>query len=185
MMNSKIVPNVEYKNILYATDLSEAGRVAFPHAASIARKYDAELTVFHVLDTRDFEETIVGYISEDTWADIKHQDLEEARRLLVERKRDNAETVNSVDQFHKHYVHEHDDSQPYVSYNIEVREGDAVENILQETNTGKYDLLVLAKRGHGIFYGGLMGDTVRRVLRRCLIPALVVHMPEDDEQDET
>ena len=184
MMNSKTVPNVEYKNILYATDLSEAGRVAFPHAASIARKYDAGLTVLHVLDTSDFEESVLGYISEDLWEEIKQQNLEEARRILVERKRENVEVVNSVDRFHKHYVHEHDDTRPYVSYEIEVKAGDAVKGILQEASSGKYDLLVLAKRGHGVLDGGLMGDTVRRVLRRCVIPVLVVHLPEDEEQDD-
>jgi nucleotide-binding universal stress UspA family protein len=44
------VPEVEYKKILYTTDLSERGRFAFHHAASLARRYSAKLTAFHVVE---------------------------------------------------------------------------------------------------------------------------------------
>jgi nucleotide-binding universal stress UspA family protein len=84
-----------------------------------------------------------------------------------------------VDKFYSDYLNDHPDEEPYIAYEIQVKEGDAVETILDEANCGKYDLMVIAKRGHGIFYGGLMGDTVRRVLRRCSIPVLVVQAPED------
>ncbi len=44
------IPKVEYKKILYTTDLSESGRYAFHHAASLAAHYQAELTVIHVVE---------------------------------------------------------------------------------------------------------------------------------------
>ena len=183
MATDKTIPRVKYNNILYVTDLSEAGRVAFPHAASIANEYEAKLTVLHVLDTRSFEDNLVGYISEDMWNEIKHHNLDEARQILVQRKRDNAVIIDSVDQFYRDYIDDKSGGQPYVSYDIQVKVGDAVETILEEANRGNYDLMVTAKRGHGIFYGGLMGDTVRRVLRRCAIPVLVVQAPENQDQN--
>ena len=44
------IPKIEYKKILYTTDLSESGRYAFPHAASMARCSGAELVVLHVVE---------------------------------------------------------------------------------------------------------------------------------------
>ena len=39
---------VEYKNILFCTDLSEDANIAFIHAIDMARKYDAKLHILHV-----------------------------------------------------------------------------------------------------------------------------------------
>ena len=80
MSTEKTLPKIEYKRILYTTDLSESGRHAFPYAASIAQRFLSELTVFHVVETRDFEKYLVGYISEDLWKDLKTENLEEASR---------------------------------------------------------------------------------------------------------
>ena len=60
--------------------MSESGRYAFPYAESIDQRFDSQLTVFHVVETRAFEKYLLGYINEDLWKVLKTQDLEEARR---------------------------------------------------------------------------------------------------------
>jgi len=173
MQTAKTVPRVAYKKILYVTDLSEAGRAAFPHAASIAHRYHAELTVFHVVESKDFEKYLVGYINEDLWEQIKTRDLEEARHLLISRKRDDVAIRSSVDQFCQESLPD----QPYVSYDVVVESGEPVDKIVERAHGGHYDLVVIAKHGHGVIHGGLIGDTVRRVIRRCNVPVLVVQVP--------
>ena len=44
-----ILPNVEIKKILYATDLSESSVHALAYAVSLANRYKAGITVLHVL----------------------------------------------------------------------------------------------------------------------------------------
>lgn len=39
---------ITYKNILFATDLSEDANIAFLHALDLAKKYKAKLHIFHV-----------------------------------------------------------------------------------------------------------------------------------------
>jgi len=39
---------VEYKNILFATDLSEDANIAFFHALDLAKKHDAKLHILHI-----------------------------------------------------------------------------------------------------------------------------------------
>jgi len=178
MQTEKALPKIEYKKILYATDLSEAGRYAFPYAASIAQRFDAELTVFHVLDARDFERDVVGYISEDFWKELKTRELEEAKQILIARKRDDVEITNAVDEFCKETMSQHHSDKPIASYYVVVEAGEPVEEILREAHGGGYDLLVLSKHGHGSVKDAVMGNTVRRVIRRCQVPVLAVPLPE-------
>jgi len=178
MSTEKTLPKIEYKKILYTTDLSESGRHAFPYAASIAQRFDSELTVFHVVETRDFEKYLVGYISEDLWKDLQTEDLEEARRILISRKRDDVEIKDSVQQFCEESL----SGQPeksVLSYHVTVETGEPVEKILQEAHSGGYDLVVISKRGRrSSVKDAVMGSTARRVIRRCNVPVMVVQLPD-------
>lgn len=166
-------PIIEYKKILYTTDLSDSGRSAFPYAASIAHLQDASLTVFHVLEPTKFENYLVGYIDEDMWSKIKTRDLEEAKSILVNRKRDDADIKKCVDKFCKSSLVE-DGKSPYISYNIKVVTGDPVAEIIKEASEGNYDLVVIGKRGGGFIKEAVMGTTARRVTRHCDRPVMVI-----------
>jgi nucleotide-binding universal stress UspA family protein len=173
-MATKIpLPRIEYKKILYVTDLSEAGRNAFPYAASLANRYAAQLTVFHVVEPRNFEKYLVGYIDEDLWNEIKTRDLQDARQLLIDRKRDDATIRDNVDQFCQETLSERPE-QPYVTYDVVVETGEPVEKIVQAAQNGGFDLVVMGKQGHGVVRGAFVGDTATRVVRRCLVPVMVV-----------
>ena len=39
---------IEYKNVLFCTDLSEDANIAFLHALDLAKKYDAKLHILHI-----------------------------------------------------------------------------------------------------------------------------------------
>lgn len=182
MPTDKTVPRVAYRKILYATDLSEAGRSAFPHAASIAHTYKADLTVFHVVESKDFEKYLIGYVSEELWEQIKTRDLDEARQLLIRRKRDDAAILSTVDQFCQESV-EKQQGPPYITYDVVVETGDPAEKIVEKAHREGFDLIVIAKHGHGVIHGGLVGDTVRRVMRRSNVPVLVIPVPRKNETD--
>jgi nucleotide-binding universal stress UspA family protein len=178
MNNGLSLPRIGFHRILYTTDLSETGRQAFPYAAALAHCYGAELTVFHVVETHDFEKHLVGYINESLWDEIKHRSLEEAREILIRRRRPEAAIRDEVERFCDEAL----PNQPYVVYEVSVDLGDPVERILAKAHGEDYDLVVVGRHGHGVLKGALMGDTAQRVLRRCVKPVLVVPVPpvEDD-----
>jgi nucleotide-binding universal stress UspA family protein len=175
MPNTKL-PRIDYKKILYVTDLSEEGRLAFPHAASIAHSYNAELTVFHVVESREFEKFLQGYINEELWDEIRNRNVEEAREILVKRKRGDTSIKNDIQQLCEETM-ESSETSPYVTYDIAVEIGEPSDRIIEKANTGGYDLVVIGKRGQGILRGGLMGDTARRVIRHCNVPVIVIPIP--------
>ncbi|OOZ35924.1 universal stress protein [Solemya velesiana gill symbiont] len=177
MQTENKLPTIEYKKILYVTDLSESGRHAFPHAASIARRCGSQLTVFHVVPTRDLE-TLMGYVSEDLWEDLTNRSLEEARQILLTRKRDNVEVGADVQKFCEDSLKGETDH-PLLSYDIKVEMGEPLEKILEEAHNGGYDLLVISKHGdRASVKDAVIGDTARWVVRRCHIPVMVVPLSE-------
>jgi nucleotide-binding universal stress UspA family protein len=177
MTSNTRVPRIGYNKILYTTDLSEVGRQAFPHAASLARAYDAELTILHVVESREFEKFLVGYINDDLWDEIKTRNLEEARNILVQRKREDTVIRDSVEAFHQESTR-NPQQDVYVSYDIKVDLGEPAERILEHAHAGGYDLVIMGKHGKGVLEGGLMGDTAHRVMRRCRVPVMVVQVGE-------
>ena len=56
----------DIKRILYATDLSENSAHAFGYAINLANKFDAEITILHVIDRMmDISVNMVGvYVNE-------------------------------------------------------------------------------------------------------------------------
>lgn len=173
------IPKIEYKKILYTTDLSESGRYAFHHAASLASRYGAELTALHVVEGGpDLDRRLFGYIDEKLWEEIKTRNLNEARDILIKRKRDNVAIKECVGQFCEK-VQAGIPEQAEVTYSIEVKIGDPVDEIIEEAEKGKYDLIVMGSHGHSPLKAVIMGDTMKRVVQRSKIPVLVVRVPEE------
>ena len=171
------IPKIEIKKILYTTDLSESGRYAFSYAASLANAYKAELSVLHVIEEGpELDKTLVGYISEELWEKIKKQNLDEAREILVNRKRDNAAIKKCVGDFCEE-IQSNSPEEAYVAYDITIEMGHAVKKILEYAVQGSYDLIVVGSHGHGTL-DTMMGDTARRIVRRSEIPVLVVKLPQ-------
>ncbi len=178
---SSKVPRIEYRKILYTTDLSESGRCAFPHAASIAKCYGADLTVLHVVEGGpELDRRLFGYVDEALWEEIKTRNLQEARNILISRRRDNAAIRDYVGEFHGG-TKDALEGKAYVTYTIEVQMGDPVEKIIECSEQGNYDLIVVGSHGHGVLRGALMGNTAKQVVSRSKIPVLVVRVPREED----
>ncbi|MDJ0988849.1 MAG: universal stress protein, partial [Desulfobacterales bacterium] len=99
-MNTTI-PTVEIKRILYATDLSENARYAMAYAVSLANTYCAQIVILHVIDEApDYVDAgVEGYIGADEWEAIKKRNLDETRKTLTGKKRDNRMVREVLERF--------------------------------------------------------------------------------------
>ncbi len=173
----KTIPKIDYNKILYTTDLSESGRHAFHHAVSLSRCYGAEITTIHVVEGGpELDRRLLGYVDEKLWSEIKTRNLEDAKDILIKRKRNNAAIRACVGQFCEETQAENPD-QKNISYGIEVKMGDPVDEIIKEADSGNYDLIVMGSHSRGPLKTTVMGDTVKSVVRRSKIPVLVVRVP--------
>ena len=158
----------EIKKILYTTDLSENARYAFGYAASLANRYGAGITIIHVLeDSPNSDSLVINMIGEERWKGLRETSEQKVIETIKER----------LDKFCSD-VSDELPSCPFITDKIIVKIGIPVEEILLQTKTSDFDMVVMGARGQGIIADVLMGSTSRRVLKRCKKPVLVVRLPE-------
>jgi nucleotide-binding universal stress UspA family protein len=173
------LPDIQIRKILYATDLSEHAYHAFGYAVSLARRYDAELSMIHVIeDIPDLDSKVVGYISQQHWDDIKKGQEDDARSSLTGKLIQSRGPIKALLGQLGRDARDEASGRAFKTGDIIVKRGNPVEQILEQINSQAYDLIVMGTHGHGVFADAMMGSTSRRVLRRCLKPVLVVRLPE-------
>lgn len=161
----------EIKKILFPTDLSDTSNFAFGYAASLANRYDASITILHLLMdvTHSPENLITTVIGEKKWEEILSQNKME----VVENIRLRLETFCEKTMSEMPAC-------PFLVEKIIVKIGNPVDEIVQEAASDVYDMVIMGAHGHGAIAGTVMGSVSRRVLRRCKKPVLLVRLPEKD-----
>jgi nucleotide-binding universal stress UspA family protein len=161
----------EIKRILYATDLSENARYAFSYAASLADRYNAQVTVLHVLEdiSTTFNLHISGYLGAEEWAQLQAE--KEGTLLDTISERLNAfcsEAQNRMEQC------------KFIVEKILVVKGVPAVEILNQAEANDVDMIIMGTHGYGVFKDALLGGTARRVVRRSPVPVMVVRLPEEN-----
>ena len=161
----------EIRKILYTTDLSPNARFAFSYAASLANRYEAAVTILHVLEdiSTTADNLVINIIGKEKWSELRKRNEHEVLETIKSRLSKFCEDVQAELP-----------ACPFITENIIVKIGNPVEEILQEVENNSYDLVVMGAHGQGALAHALMGSTSRRVVRRCKEPVLVVRLPEND-----
>ena len=173
-----ILPKVEVKKILYATDLSENARYAFAYAVSLADLYNAAITILHVLPEVPelLDQSVIGYISAERWEEIKSQQLEEAKEALIGKRKEHLAVKEALLQFSEDVKQQ---GAGFTTDEIIVVRGNPVEAIIKNAEERNCELIVMGTHGLGTLADAMLGSTARRVIRRSKTPVLVVRLPED------
>lgn len=173
------IPKVSIQRILYTTDLSETGRHAFTYAASLSEAYGAKLTVMHVVDEEpELDQRLAGYMPKDLWQEIKDRDLEEAKQTILSRRRDNARIFGQCVEQYCSEIRIGSDADDAIVYDVVVKLGDPVEQIVKLATEQKYDLIVVGRHGHSSLHEAIHRATARSILNATSIPVFVVQLPD-------
>jgi nucleotide-binding universal stress UspA family protein len=172
------LPKVVVKKILYATDLSENARYAFAYAVSLADLYKASVTMIHVLPEVPamLDQTVIGYISEDRWQEIKSEQMDEAKEALIGKRRDHLAIKEALHQFSED-VKQQQAGDGFTTDDIIVQRGNPVEEIIKSAEEIGCDLIIMGTHGQSTLEDVMLGSTARRVIRRSKVPVLVVRLP--------
>jgi nucleotide-binding universal stress UspA family protein len=173
-----VLPTVEVKKILFATDLSEHALRAFAYAVSLANLYRAGLTILHVIaEDPDLDERIIGHVSADTWQRIKQRHFEEAQEALIGKRKGSGRAIKDVlDTFCEQAQTE---GCSFDTDEILVLRGNPSEQILDTLEQKGCDLVVMGSHGYSALQDALMGGTARRVLRHSKVPVVLVPLPAE------
>lgn len=159
----------DYRKILYATDLSVNSAHAFKHAISIARRYNAQVVLLHVLP--EVDPAMLNYVStvmgEDKLAGFE---LEHKAELKDEIRR-------RLHQFAKQELGDHPEDAERIA-EIEIHYGNPVARILQYADQLDADLIVLGSHGKGALKYAFLGSVADKVLRKSHRPMLIVPLDQ-------
>jgi nucleotide-binding universal stress UspA family protein len=145
------------KNIAIALDLSNSSTVLIEQAKVLARANDAKIWLIHIAaPDPDFIGYDVGpkYIREDR-ADI----LKEEHKKLGKLKN----TLTDVG----------------IEAEALLIQGPIIQTLLEEVDKLEIDLLVIGKKGHGLFYRAILGSVFDSIVKKVHVPLLAVPYLDD------
>lgn len=172
-----LLPKVEIKKILYATDLSESARYAYAYAVNLADHFSASITLLHVLhEAPGFVENLIGA---DKYEEIKKRHHDDAREALIGKRREHVIIKEILDKFCED-VRTDKNLPDVVTDEILISEGNPAEQILRAAEQRDCDLIVIGTHGFGGIAEAMIGGTVRQVLRRSRKPVLAIRLPEEN-----
>lgn len=165
-----------YHSILYATDLSESARQALRHAVSLAGRYDASLTILHVvpdlvdLMSEDAGFDIESHFGSEDWKEINARTAAKAQDTARERIREMASECVT------------DDARcPVANAVIKIKVGDPTEHIMEEITIAGHDLVIMGAHGWGAFMNMLLGSVANKIVRLSPVPVLTVRLPHGQD----
>jgi nucleotide-binding universal stress UspA family protein len=142
---------VSLKNILFATDFSEASQAALPYAAAFARRYDSQLHIAHIVSPASY--IIPSYPGDPVTLDSIHE-------AALANVRERMETLAS-----------HLKTVPHHTY---VREGQVWESLSEIIQTHEIDFLVVGTHGRTGVEKLILGSKAEEILRLAPCPVLTI-----------
>src|ERR1700687_6117449 len=142
---------ISRKNILFATDFSEASQAALPYAAAIARRYDSQLHIAHIMSPASY--IILSQPADPVTLDSIHEAARANARQRMETLGSHLKTV------------------PHHTY---VREGDVWETLADLIQIHEIDLLVVGTHGRTGLEKLVLGSKAEEILRLAPCPVLTV-----------
>jgi len=163
-----------FKNILFATNLSENCREAFDYAAALATRYQATIVLLHVIEKMpDYVEgRLRGMLGEEQWKRMSASHENDARQVLIGKQSSNAVIREALSQFCDE-VGIDDASCGYHSREIVVTDGEVVDDVIETSKNYNCDLIIVAAR-EGFIRDNTIGNTIKSILRKAHVPVLVV-----------
>ena len=142
----------DFKRILFPTDFSEASENAALCALSLAQRYDAKLYVLHVVNLT--EDTSGFYVPH-----ISYEKLDEEMK---------AAAGKMMEKFTSRFF------RGFENLESSVLAGEPYKEIIKAVKGSRIDVIVMGSAGKGKVDRFLFGSTAERVMRKVLIPVLIV-----------
>jgi nucleotide-binding universal stress UspA family protein len=160
-----------FERVLYCTQLGPNTAYVFRYAYAMARRFEAELFVLHVVETLTAEQRqlVDGYAGEGAIEHIideqEHEQMDRIPRRIAEYC---AREIG-------------DESWTDVVTKIIVAEGKAHTQILAHVDSLDADLVVMGAHAESSLLDRLVGSTAQRVTARCPVPVLMCQVPEGNQ----
>ncbi len=166
----------QFNHILYATDLSGSARKAMGYAVALANAFEAALSVIYVISktASNAELLMAAFLGYHNEEELKAK----SRGQITSEVKDRVSGI----------CHELGCQLPACRFNLAdviVEFGHPMDIILQQTETGPYDLLVMGRHDYGPIETAIIGHSKKALLRHCPIPVMLVPVGNPSGADRT
>jgi nucleotide-binding universal stress UspA family protein len=167
---NRMIPQI--KKILYATDLTKNSAYAFYFASSLAQKNEARIVILHCIEA----------IPPGAYYEAGARGEAVMKRAREQEKADEvAEIKKHLEEFCRKA--EAQSGLPCVSLvsDVIVKEGYAVEEILNTADEKGCDVIVLGTHGKGWLSREFLGSVARSVVERIRKPTFLIPLPSEKD----
>jgi nucleotide-binding universal stress UspA family protein len=153
---------VNFENVLVPTDFSEFSKYALDYAITIARTFEAKITLIHVTPEREIDSIrqISPYLEPGKLEDLLKQRESEDRKQLDGFIPPELKKGIAVETIHKVGI-------PFVE-------------IIRTAKEKRVDLIVMASHGRSGLSHILFGSVAEKVVRKSTCPVLSIRPPEHE-----
>jgi nucleotide-binding universal stress UspA family protein len=179
----------EIKSILLASDFSQSAWKAMHYAAGLAKVHSSRIYCLHVLPELPRELALStgssGYYDLGPGvAGVQHSSSSLYQDRMEGRKRQEQEAQQKALELARDHMKNliikldaEVPGSPIRAEDIAIRSGEPVRTILQEVDSGNFDLLIMGRRGHGKLRWPRIGGVAQAVLNYSSIPVLMIGRP--------
>ena len=162
------------KTILFTSNLSENSRYAFNYAAMLTTQFKAKIILLHVVEKmpETVEGRMRGLFGDDQWRGILDNHMQDAHQMLVGKVTSKQMISAALSKFCADTGIDSDEC-GYVEREIVIKEGEVVEEILDQIEAHGCDAVVMGA-SKGFISGTSIGHVIKSVLKRSKVPVLVV-----------
>ncbi len=169
------------KNVMLTTDSSELSLAAFPLAAALADAFNADLTLFHVIE-------LYGSVSEDIprspqkgeMLSIYEVLIERINKFLANQKYENIHIQRTGVTFEDEVVITNGEESRTFSLFTKIEKGVSAHYEIEIYAEQEADLVVMATHGHSGFAHLILGSTAEKVAQYIKKPVITVRPQEKD-----
>ncbi|HWB12148.1 MAG TPA: universal stress protein [Gemmataceae bacterium] len=171
---------IRFQAIGVATDFSETAGLALSYGAAVARQFESELHVLHVLHEPGFSALHPSFAACEELARAYFNKLKEGRAKGEGGHEDPAqEFLECVERETNDRLRALVSSPLLAGLHIQmaIRYGSPVDEISQYVRQNRIELLVLGTHGHTTINHFIIGSVAERVVRKSPCPVLTVRLP--------
>ena len=160
-----MLPTIQ--RILYATDLGEHTRPVFHFALSLAKQYQAKITMLHTLEPLGTTgmALLESYIPHEKAEQIHQNAIADVKRQMQQR----------AGEFCQEELGESIEDSELIN-DVVVAEGHSAQTIVDYAKQHDMQLIVMGTHTYSRFSEMMLGSTARKVTQLSSIPVLIVPM---------
>lgn len=173
---------MEFKHILFTSDLTAGARRVFDHAVSLADKYGAKITIIHVVEEvpASVKMALGSILDKGRLDELRAKYKDEALTTLVGKSRERTIIREGLEMFCQDAMADQPECRVEPPDNVIVKEGNVIDEIIDQVKTYGCDLIVMGAHRMGRIEEVVVGSVVRGVLNKADVPVFVVPMRRED-----